>query len=1024
LEGLASPAELVKTAAAHNMPALALTDRHYLTGAIEFYDACREAGLQPIIGLNLTVAAPAELDPEAAGPLVLLAQDRTGWASLCRLSSAIQTEPDYSAAGALPIDELAANARGLICLTGGTGGLSYRWLRSGRPDQVRGLLNRLADLFPGRLYVELQRQDPPDRDLSLQLAGLAGRESLPIVATHSIHYLTPGEADLQRTAAAMRLNLNRANLPASALAPASAAFPSSEDMASRFKDLPEALAATDEIRGRCRLELPLGTTHYPHISLPEGQHPNQALRERAYEGARQRYGGLTPATRERLEHELAIISDQGYAVLFLIMADVIEFAGRADIPSASRGSASSSLVAHCLGITTPDPMALNLYFERFLNPARRKPPDIDTDLDSRRRDQVIRYVYDTYGDDRVAMVCTINRLRTRSALREVAKAYGLSGSRLKGMMDSLPRRGWGPPDRRRDRTRPPYAELADRYRDPPFPQVFRDATALLGAPHHLSIHPGGLVISPGPLTDLTPTHLASKGIVITQFDLEPIERLGLVKIDLLGIRGLTVLADVADAVRDRRPRPRPGRLETLAAIPADDPHTAELLRQGHTIGCFQVESPGMRATLREIQASSPDDLMVALALYRPGPLTGGLKDAFVRRHLGQEAVSHLHPALEQLLGDTYGVILYQEQVLRLAHELGGLSLAEGDLLRRAMSHFDPGERLETLREKFIVGALEKNRVPVETGERLWEMMAAFAGYGFPKAHATSYAQLAWQSAWCKAHHPAEFLAGVLANWGGYYRQGVYLSEARRLGLALRPPHINYSRREFAVRYLEGEPALFMGLDQVKGLTRRSQKRILAHRPFDALSDFLERVDPRPEEAANLVRVGALDHLGSIPALLSSIEQGAWRHGQRSLFVLEPVGVEDWSLAEKSAAQVEVLGVSVDIHPLELVADQLAGQDIHTTLDAASQTDEPVRVAGIRQTVRRGVDARGRRVYRLVLEDLDGVLDVEIPEDLYRRSRSVISGARPFIVEGRIGEDQAAEEVTLVAERLWPLIKMA
>ena len=365
------------------------------------------------------------------------------------------------------------------------------------------------------------------------------------------------------------------------------------------------------------------------------------------------------------------------------------------IPIASRGSASSSLVAHCLGVTTPDPIALNLYFERFLNPARPTPPDIDTDLCSRRRDEVIRFVYRRFGAERVAMVCTINRFRRRSALREVAKAYGLPPGEIGSMAESLPYRWYGPPGRRSADDHP-YAELAARYNTPRHQRIFQDAEALIGLPRHLSIHPGGIVIAPGPITDLAPTQMATKGVVITQFDLDSIERLGLVKLDLLGIRGLTVMGDVAEVIHPSEDEAsgRSSALEVLEGIPDEDPATSEMVELGRTIGCFQIESPGMRATLKEIHARDTNDILVALALYRPGPLTGGLKDAFVARYRGLEPAVYLHPALEPLLRDTFGVILYQEQVLRIAHELAGLSLAEADLLRRAMSHFDPGKQMQ------------------------------------------------------------------------------------------------------------------------------------------------------------------------------------------------------------------------------------------------------------------------------------------------------------------------------------------
>ena len=416
-------------------------------------------------------------------------------------------------------------------------------------------------------------------------------------------------------------------------------------------------------------------------------------------------------------------------------------------------------------------MRLNLYFERFLNPARATPPDIDLDLCSRRRDAVIRFVYERFGEEHVAMVCTINRFRRRSALRAVAKAYGMTPTQINALTQALPYRGHGTSARQRQ-AQTPYGELQERYRSPIHQQILQDASALIGLPDHLSVHPGGVVIAPGKLNELVPTYLAAKGLLVTQFDLESIERLGLVKLDLLGIRGLSVLGDVAEVLQTNQPGRFLNPIEALEAIPEEDPPTQELLRSGRTIGCFQIESPGMRATLKEIQAKSVDDVMVALALYRPGPLGGGLKDAFVRRHRGEEPVTHLHPALAPLLEDTHGVILYQEQVLRIAHELAGLSLADADLLRRAMSHFDPGKQMQGLRERFIAGAWTQRGMPRDVAERVWELMAAFAGYGFPKAHAASYAQIAWRAAWCKAHYPAAFMTAVLANWGGYYRQPV------------------------------------------------------------------------------------------------------------------------------------------------------------------------------------------------------------------------------------------------------------
>ncbi len=510
-------------------------------------------------------------------------------------------------------------------------------------------------------------------------------------------------------------------------------------------------------------------------------------------------------------------------------------------------------------------------------------------------------------------------------------------------------------------------------------------------------------------------------MVTTQFDLDSIERLGLIKIDLLGIRGLTVIGDVAEAVQASQPGRFPSPLDALEAIPQDNPAVSELLSQGGTIGCFQIESPGMRATLKEIQARSQDDLIVALALYRPGPLTGGLKNSFVRRHRGLEDVVHLHPALAPLLEDTHGVILYQEQVLRIAHELAGFSLADSDLLRRAMSHFDPGKQMQTLKEKFIAGAFERKQAPQDIAERVWELMAAFAGYGFPKAHAASYAQIAWRAAWCKVHYPAEFMAAILANWGGYYRQGTYLNESRRLGLALRPPHINHARREFSVLYQQGEPILYMGLDQVRDLTRRTIGRILKLRPFNSMDDFLARADPRPVEAENLALCGAMEGFGNIPSLLRHLKGESRRRGQLSLFTLEESD-EDWSLAEKVAAQENILGVGVSAHRLELQSEEIAAAGAITTLEAASHTGQNVRVAGTRLSWRRATTARGEYIYFMSLEDLEGMLDVIITSDVYRRCRQALNEKGPYIIEGLVERDVSSAEPALRARHIWTTAK--
>jgi len=991
LEGLPSPAELADTAAHYGMPALALTDHRTLTGAVEFSWACKAFGIKPIYGLELDLAGSA-----TPTPLVLLATDLTGWQNLCRLSSALMIQPE--AEPLLTPDLLARHTEGLICLSSAMDDLSHA--------------KQLAVLFPSSFYFMLSNPvDSRARDLAEML-------HVPLVAAPPVYYLDPDQAALQHTLAAIRLVTSIKKLPADALAPPGSHFLSPAEAASRFKDFPAALDVAEEIAARCRFDLPLGQPHFPIVPVPAGLTAAQFLRQKAEAGAKQLYGGVTPEIQQRLDHELEIIEQRGFETIFLIVEDIIRFAHETGVPTSSRGSAASSLVAHCIGITSPDPIRHNLYFERFLNPARTTPPDIDTDICSRRRDSVIRHVFDTYGADRVAMVGTINRFRPRSALGDVAKAHGLPPERIRELANTLPY-GFYARLQENDEDNepiPPFNEL--KKANPSLKSIFEQAEALLKLPRHLSVHAGGLVVSPGAMTDLLPVmRSGSKGITITQMDLEAVEALGLVKIDLLGIRGLTVMGDVAETIHSWQRTEYHSTLDVLDNIPTEDAETSDRIERGQTIGCFQIESPGMRATLREIDARSIDDVVAALALFRPGPITGGMKDAFVRRFKGLEPTSYLHPALEPVLKETYGVILYQEQVLRIAHELAGLSMADSDLLRRAMSHFDPGKQMQLLKEKFITSAQAKCSIPPETGEQIWELMAAFSGYGFPKAHAASYAQLAWRSAWCKTHFPAEFMAAVLANWGGYYSQRVYLTEARRMGLAVKPPHINHSKREFSVAYPNGEPVLYVGLDQVRDLTHRTIERICRLRPFHTLEDFLSRVDPRRGEAENLARCGAMEGFGPIPALLERIHGSAWQEDQMPLFGWGNDNDQDYSLEQKTAAQIEILGTGLEAHPLELVAKQIAASGAISTLEAAEKTGERVTVAGMRQTSHHSRTAKGEMMLFLTLEDLEGTLDAVLYPQTYARFRNSLTGSVPLLVTGVMETDPSRGEPMMRVEKI-------
>jgi DNA-directed DNA polymerase III PolC len=1028
LDGCPSPGELAQAAAAAGYSALALTDHNALYGVIEFYDACQEAGIQSIIGMELTVALDrvpsraqttldfdqtaqetGESDPVAVAleRLVLLAQDMAGYANLCRLSSALQARPDREAAiqRGLPISEMQGRTDGLIALGGGKHGRLAHLVQTGHDREAKAMAAVWLELFgQDSFFVELQIQTADDSQFASRLAGLAKRVSAGTVATNNVHYLAPSDEDqcrLLRALDTLQLLDRTASRPGLHLS-------SPEEIQAAFARFPEALANTAAIAERCRLELPLGQPVFPRIELPAGRTPQDELRAQSLAGAEKRYGIVTQAVGDRLEHEIAIIDSTGYTPLFLIVADIVRYAREQGIPVNLRGSAAGSLVIYCLGVSAVDPLALDLRFERFLNPERRDPPDIDLDLCSRRRDEVIQYVYQRYGQDRVATICTYARFRARSAWREVAKAYHLSQERVDAVAKEIPR-FWHPG--RGPEIATAKERLLEAAQDVREREALEAAWGLDGHPRHLSLHPGGIVIAPRTLTELAPLQLATKGIIITQFDLHGIERLGLVKIDLLGIRALTVVAESVGLVQRQLPE------FSRESIPRDDSATGDLLAQADTIGCFQVESPGMRRTLLELGARSLEDLTVAMALYKPGPMRGGLKDAFVRRHRGQEAVHYLHPALEPVLESTHGVVLYQEQVLRIAHELAGFSLGESDRLRRAIAHLGHGAEMMPLRDEFIQRVGRVSQVPPDVAARLWELMASFAGYGFLKAHAASYATVAYQTAYLKAHHPAEFMTAVLGNWGGYYPQQFYLEEARRMGMLLRPPHINHSQRRFALRHgSENRRLLWMGLGQVRELTRRTIAALLTarqERPFESLDDLLQRAEPSRTEAENLVKAGALDRLGTgRKALLSELSVRAPGAPLQLALPWAEAPVEEFSLAEMLALEVETLGWPVSAHPLAPFVQGLAIQGRVRSDQFDEHAGRRIMVAGARLRV------WGERRGRVSMGDEAGFFRLRMPPG-QRLQPGSLGKLGPYRARGRVQMDSRGA-ATILVEKIEPL----
>ena len=809
-----SPEALAGRATAEGMTHLALTDTNALYGAVAFDRACRAAGVQPIIGMTTTVAWPDDLVAPAGaavatddlarepGSLVLLARNAAGYRSLCQLSSLIQGAPDREQRGlnGLSLSDLRAHAAGLICLTGGRRGFVYRCLQSGQEHLAHRFIGRLCGIFePEYTFIGLELQPgvrnshSDDAAIAAELTHKAGVLGLGTVALQPIYALEPGDQARLRLLAAIRHNCPLEAVPPEALPDrgdpdVTIHWLSDDAMVERFADFPQALANATRVAMLCSSEttsvLPSGQLLWPTLDLPQGRTPAAALAIQAEEGCARLYGEPLPeAVRERLDRELNAITRHGYDPLFLVVADVVGYARQQDIPVSTRGSVANALVAYALGITTVDPIAHGLLFERFLNPGRTDAPDIDLDFCSRRRDEIQAYVRSTYGADRVALVGAMSTLQLRGAAREVSKAFGLTTAELETILAAMPERFYGPGHREA----PDAETAAASVSDDRLKEVVRAAYGIAHFPHHLSIHACGVVITPGPLTDLVPVQMAPKGYLTTQYDHGDCEAVGLPKLDLLGIRALTVLADAAEEVRLREPDFR------LSRIPVEDPATADTLMRGDTIGCFQIDSVGARRTLRKLKARTIQDLAVANAFFKPGPATGGQADIFVRRYRGEAPTQYQHPALEPILARTKGVLIFQEQVLEVATQIAGLSWTQADHVRRGMSKMRP-EEMHQLEAAFIAGCQRPGGpgFTQQQAEQLWQQVSAFSGYGFNQGHATAYADVSYRSAYLRAHYPAEFFFARLRNFGGYHHPAVYMAEAMRLAIDVRIPHINHS----------------------------------------------------------------------------------------------------------------------------------------------------------------------------------------------------------------------------------------
>ena len=1036
LQGAFGPGELVEAAARMGMPAVALTDTNALYGAVEFYEAARAAGVKPIIGAELVWRGEQ---------CVCLAADREGYSNLCRIVSErrLAGTPHYNSFLRGGMGEyglcasIAVHPEGLFVL-------------SATPS----VLSRLKGAVPdGRLYAELRAdgggesfetrcpsvrgggaEAAVERTSSALCADLAPRLGIPQVATVNVNFLRPEDRETHAVLSAIRENRHIEDITGEGvmLAGARSFLQSPRQVAARLPGGEGAMHNALRIADACELDLELGKVHFPRYDrLPGVRTACEQLRRVAYRGAAERYGGITPSVRDRLERELDVIGKLGFCHYFLVVWDIVEFARREGIPHVGRGSAGNSIVSYSLGISAVDPLRFDLYFERFLNEHRTDVPDIDVDFCWRRRDEVLGYVYRRYPPGQVAMVCTHSRLRARSAFRDVARVMGLPLSEIDRYSSMLPYHDVSSVEEAMGR----FPEMSGfPIGREPWRTVLARALKVDGYVRHLGIHLGGMVIGDGQLTRYTALENSTKGIVVTQYEMDSIERMGLVKIDLLGQRSLTVVAQAARAVE----RGRGVRID-LDELPDHDPPTAELLKGGRTMGCFQIESPGMRQLLQMLRADCIMDVIQGLSLIRPGPTGSGMKDAFIRRKLGLEPVRYLAPQMEEALRQTYGVMLYQEDILKVSQAVAGFSMAFGDELRKRISKARSREAVGEMRGQFMLGAAGRG-VPTEAARQIWGQIESFAAYSYCKAHATTYGHISYQAAWLKAHYPGEFLASVIANGAGFYDAQVYYRDAQRFGVGVLAPSVNES--EVECRCQEG--GIRPGLQSVKDLSARTIRSIFKEReaaPFESLEDFCMRVRLSRGELDNLILCGAFDWTGRTrPTLMMACEviasrgsSGAFRPGRSGgaeggLFAsaaagrrrIPPALVEvpqqpPYRLAERVRAELSILGMTHSGHPLDAWDGELDERGLSCSHELPGLVGRRVSFVGWLVMMRHAVTSKQECMKFLCLEDRHGVVEVVMFPKAYRRWGGQTDGGGAYRIEGKVEEQHGA--VNLVAEEV-------
>jgi len=1025
LDGACRISALVNQAVELGMPALALTDHGVLYGAVEFYEKCKEQGIKPIIGCEVYVAPRARTsrNPKLDSlqyHLVLLAKDITGYRNLLKLVSAGFLEGFYYKPR-VDRELLAKHSEGLIALTACLSGEIPEHIRAGQLDKARETACAYREIFGAdNLYLELQDHGLDDqRQVNEHLVQLSGELGIPLAATNDIHYMAAQDAMAHQVLLCIQTGTT-VDEPKISFGSKEFYFKSQGEMAQVFAEYPEALASTAEIASRCNLELDFDTIHLPHFEPPNGMSAESCLEHLCREALPRRYPGAGSETMQRLEYELKVICEKGLAGYFLIVSDFVSHAKEKGIlVGPGRGSGAGSIVSYLLGITNIDPLKYKLLFERFLTPGRITMPDFDLDFADSRREEVIQYVREKYGDDRVAQIVTFGTMGARGAVRDCGRALNMplaDVDRIARMVPETLNISLNDALQSSPELRGAYEQNNDAR------NLIDTAKALEGLARHSSVHAAGVLISRDPLTDHVPLQRPNEGgSAVAGFDKDMLEKIGLLKIDFLGLRTLSVVDDCMKMVEKNR-----GERIDLDSIPFDDEKVYRMLQAGDTAGVFQLESTGMRQLLKDLKPECFEDLIPVVGLFRPGPLASGMVSDFVRRKRGAEKVVHIHPRCAPILEDTYGVLLYQDQVMRIAMELASFSAVEADILRSAMGK-KKQEKIQELKPVFVNGAAA-NGIEREAAQRIYDLMANFGSYGFNKSHTACYAVIAYQTAYLKTNYPAEYMAALLTSiMDNKTKVAAYVDECRRMKLAVLPPDINKSEMDFSV---EGD-AIRFGLAAIKNVGRGVIEAVLAARqeagPFTSLHEFCGRVcDSTVTRSAAecLVKAGAFDSINTNRAQLLFVLEDAMsqaaraqrdrRNGQVSLFgggVAEEAAsyleakslpqVAELSRDELLAMEKDLLGLYISDHPLLQHREKLQ-KLVTTSSDQLKEKAERERVVvgGVISRIRKLTTKKNEPMAFVTIEDFAGPIDVTVFPAAYKEYLNLLVTDGIVVIKGR------------------------